>query len=320
MTVVGLQRSFGAVAIAVFAAACGGAGGDAGGEYGDLSGQVSIDGSSTVFPITEAVAEEFMRETRGNVRVMVAQSGTGGGFRRFCTGDTDISNASRHISAAELATCAENGVEHIELPVALDGMAIVVNPQNDLLQCLTVDELRRIWEPGSQVSLWSEVRQGLPAERMRLYAPGTASGTFDYFTEALMGRAGASRADFTASEDDNVLVQGVAGDRWALGYFGYAYYEENRNQLKLLAVDGGNGCVTPTPETINNGTYAPLSRPLFIYVSRQALERPEVRAFAEYYVEQAAALARDVGYVPLGGEQQAQARQRLGGRPATDGN
>jgi phosphate transport system substrate-binding protein len=310
----------GALAVVVLLMGCGGAD-DRGesAEYGAVSGEVSVDGSSTVFPITEAVAEEFMRETRGRVRVMVAQSGTGGGFRRFCTGDTDISNASRHISDGERATCVENGVEYIELPVALDGMAVVVNPQNDLMQCITVEELRRIFEPGSQVNDWSQVRVGLPAERLRLYAPGTASGTFDYFTEAVIGQVGASRADFTASEDDNVLVQGVAGDRWALGYFGYAYYEESRERLKLLDIDGGQGCVTPTPETIRDGSYTPLSRPLFIYVNRQALARPELRAFVSFYVDNAPALARDVGYVPLGDEQQAQARTILDGATVNDG-
>jgi phosphate transport system substrate-binding protein len=303
-----------ALAAVLLTVACGGsAGRDDGSEFAGLSGSVSVDGSSTVFPVTEAVAEEFMRETRGSVRVMVAQSGTGGGFRRFCTGDTDISNASRHISERERQTCAENNIEYIELPVALDGMAVVVNPQNDLLQCLTVEELRRIFEPGSQVNDWSQVRAGLPAERLRLYAPGTASGTFDYFTEAVIGQAGASRADFTASEDDNVLVQGVTGDRWSLGYFGYAYYEESQGQLKLLDIDGGQGCITPTPETIRDGTYSPLSRPLFIYVNRQALSRPELRAFVSYYIDNSSALARDVGYVPLGDQQYRDARTTLDG-------
>jgi phosphate transport system substrate-binding protein len=291
-------------------AACDGTG-TAEGEYAGLSGTVAGDGSSTVYPLTEAVAEEFGGVTAGNVRVTIAYSGTGGGFRRFCTGDTDLSNASRHISESERELCAANGVEFVELPIALDGMAVVVNHANDLVRCLSVDELRRVFEPGSTVQSWAQVRAGWPDERLRLYAPGTASGTFDYFTEAIMGRAGASRADFTASEDDNVLVQGIAGDRWALGYFGYAYYEENAARLKLLDIDGGNGCVTPTPDAIRAGEYTPLSRPLFIYVNRASLQRAEVASFIRFYVNEVAGLAREVGYVPLSDAQYAETRGRL---------
>jgi phosphate transport system substrate-binding protein len=279
-------------------------------ELGGLSGTISLDGSSTVFPITEAVAEEFMYATRGSVRVTVALSGTGGGFRRFCVGDTDISNASRHITAGERDLCAQNGVEFVELMVAIDGLAVVVNPANDFAQCMTTAELRRIWEPGSNVQSWAQVRAGWPDQRMRLYAPGTASGTFDYFTEAVMGRAGASRADFTASEDDNVLVQGVEGDRGGLGYFGYAYYEENQGRLRLVAIDDGQGCIAPTPETVSGGEYM-LARPLFIYVKRQALERPEVEAFVRFYLEDAPELVREVGYVPLSDAQYEQSRARF---------
>jgi phosphate transport system substrate-binding protein len=285
-------RWAGLLALAMATAACGSAG-------DGLRGTVGVDGSSTVYPLTEAAAVEFRDEYGSGVRVLVAMSGTGGGFRRFCVGDTDISNASRHIAQREIDICAENGVDYVELPVALDGMAVVVNPANDFAQCLSVDELRRIWEPGSTVQLWSDVRSEWPAERIRMYAPGTASGTFDYFTEVIMGQAGASRADFTASEDDNVLVQGVEGDRYSLGYFGYAYYEENQSRLKLLEVDGGAGCVRPTPESIRVGEYSPLSRPLFIYVSRAALQRPEVAQFVRFYVGNAGTLARSVGYVPM---------------------
>jgi phosphate transport system substrate-binding protein len=281
------------------------------GEFAGLGGRVTVDGSSTVYPLTEAIAEEFGAATRGNVRITIAYSGTGGGFRRFCAGDTDISNASRHISERERETCAASGVEYIELPVALDGMAVVVNPANGFAQCLSVDELRRIFEPGSTVNSWAQVRAGWPDQRLRLYAPGTASGTFDYFTEAVIGQAGASRADFTASEDDNVLVQGVEGDRWSLGYFGYAYYEENQARLRLLDIDGGQGCVTPTPETIRSGAYTPLSRPLFIYVNRAALARPEVASFVRFYLDEASHLAREVGYVPLGDAQYAESRSLL---------
>jgi phosphate transport system substrate-binding protein len=233
------------------------------------------------------------------VRVTVAQSGTGGGFKRFCAGETPISNASRPISDSERELCAQNGVDFVEFRVALDGLAVTVNPQNDFVECLTVQELRRIWEPGSTVRTWKDVRPEWPAEQIRLYGPGTNSGTFDYFTEEINGETGASRPDYTASEDDNVLVQGVEGDRQSLGYFGYAYVEENQGRVKKVAVDGGSGCVVPSPETVTSGQYTPLSRPLFIYLSRQALARPEVQAFVRFYLEHAPELVPQVGYVPL---------------------
>jgi phosphate transport system substrate-binding protein len=222
--------------------ACGG-GSDSGSADG-LSGSISIDGSSTVYPITEAVAEEFGTEHQGAVRVTVGLSGTGGGFKRFCAGEIDISNASRPIKDSERELCAQNSITFVEIPIAYDGLSIVANPQNNFAQCLTVDELKKIWAPESKVQRWSEVRQGLPDSQLKLYGPGTNSGTFDYFTEEVIGKQGASRADYTASEDDNVLVQGVEGDANALGYFGYAYYKENAQRLKLVAVDGGKGCVT----------------------------------------------------------------------------
>ncbi|MDP9348198.1 MAG: PstS family phosphate ABC transporter substrate-binding protein [Gemmatimonadota bacterium] len=287
----------------------GGEGGGAGG--GGASGSISADGSSTVFPITEAVAEEYMAETGGKVRVSVAMSGTGGGFKRFCAGETDISNASRAIKDSEVEQCRAAGVEPVELPVATDGLAVVVNPANNFVQCLTVDELKKIWQPGSTVKNWSEVRAGFPNQPLKLYGPGTNSGTFDYFTEAVMGEEDASRADYTASEDDNVLVQGVSGDPNALGYFGYAYVAENQGKLKTVAVDGGQGCVQATPQTVESGQYKPLSRPLFIYVSRKSLQRPEVREFVDFYLQSAPELVPQTGYIPLGQAGYEQSRQKF---------
>jgi phosphate transport system substrate-binding protein len=282
---------------ALLMAACGG--GDRAGTAGERGGQVSMDGSSTVYPISEAVAEEFMAANEGKVRVTVGLSGTGGGFKRFCAGETDISNASRPIKDSERELCAGSGVEYIEVPVASDGLTVAVNPANNFLQCLTVAELKKIWEPGSTVKRWSDVRAGLPNREIKLYGPGTNSGTFDYFTEAINGKEDASRADYTASEDDNVLVQGVEGDVEALGYFGYAYYKENATKLKAVGIDSGAGCVLPSEETVRNTTYKPLSRPLMIYVSKAALQRPEVNAFVKFYLENAAELVPQVGYVAL---------------------
>ena len=267
----------------------------------NLSGVVEIDGSSTVFPITEAVAEEFRNEA-ADVRVPVGVSGTGGGFSRFCEGETDISDASRPIETgdnSEAATCEANGIEFIEVPVAYDGLSVVVHPNNDWVSCVTVEELNTIWSPDSEgvVSNWSDVNPDWPDEEIELYGPGTDSGTFDYFTEVINGAGGASRTDYTPSEDDNVLVQGVAGDPNALGYFGLAYLEENQGRIQGLEVDGGGGCVAPTEETVENGTYSPLSRPLFIYIKVEAAERPEVQAFVDFYLDNVPALAADVGYV-----------------------
>jgi phosphate transport system substrate-binding protein len=277
--------------------ACGGGDGRVEAEAG-LSGAVRIDGSSTVFPVSEAMAEEFQIENRG-VRVTVGISGTGGGFKKFCSSETDISDASRKIKSSELEACRANGVQPIEVTVAFDGLAVMVNPANDFAACMTVDELKRIWEPGSQVTMWSQVRPDWPDEEIVLYGPGTDSGTFDYFTEAIVGEEDASRPDFMASEDDNVLVQGISGDTYALGYFGYAYYAENTDKLKLVAIDGGAGCVEPTTETVQSGTYAPLSRPLFIYLNQASLSRPEVAAFVHYYLTSATELVPQVGYVAL---------------------
>jgi phosphate transport system substrate-binding protein len=283
---------------AVALAACENRGGGGEGGSSDVRGEITVDGSSTVYPITEAMAEEFGIETGGGVSVTVAFSGTGGGFKRFCAGETDISNASREISESEKQLCAAAGVEWLEIPVAIDGLTLVVHPSNDFVQCLTVAEVKRVWEPSSTVKRWSEVRDGFPNQPITLYGAGTNSGTFDYFTEAVMGHVGAIRDDFTASEDDNVLVQGVSGDANALGFFGYAYYAENQDRLKALAVDNGSGCVNPTPETILGGTYTPLSRPLYIYVKRAALEQPAVREFVTFYITHAEQLVPQVGYVP----------------------
>lgn len=263
---------------------------------------VKIDGSSTVFPITEAVAEEFQAENRG-VNVTVGISGTGGGFEKFCNGETDISNASRPIKQSEMDACKAAGIEYIELPVAYDALTVVVNPRNSWASDLTVEELKKIWAPEAQgqITNWNQVRSSFPDAPLKLFGPGTDSGTFDYFTEAVVGESGSSRADFTASEDDNVLVQGVSRDENALGYFGFAYYEQNRQRLKAVAIDGGDGPVAPDRETVENGTYQPLSRPLFIYVSKKSAERPEISNFVNYYLS-SPELVAEVGYVPLPSE------------------
>lgn len=263
-----------------------------------LSGSIEIDGSSTVEPITAAVAEEFKKLHPG-VNPNVAVSGTGGGFKRFTAGETAISNASRPLKSSEAEAAAANGVEYLELLVAMDGLTVVVNPNNDFATCLTVDELKAMWEPGSTVNTWNQVRSGFPNRTLSLYGPDTDSGTFDYFTEEIVGEAQASRADYSPNANDNILVQGIAGDANSLGYFGFAYYLENQGRLNAVSIDDGNGCVAPTSETIKNGSYTPLSRPLFIYVNMERLERPEVRAFVEFYLDNAAQLAAEVGYVAL---------------------
>ena len=273
--------------------------------YASLSGDIPIDGSSTVFPITEAVAEEFGGLTDGSVRVVVGISGTGGGFKKFCDNETVISDASRPIKQKEVDLCAAAGVEYIELPVAIDGLSVVVNPENDFVTCLTVEQLNTIWKPESEgvVTHWNQVDPSWPNEEIKMYAPGVDSGTFDYFTEAINGDGGVSRGDFVASEDDNVLVQGVSGDRYSIGYFGYAYYVENQDKVKVVPIDGGNGCVAPTDDAINNGTYAPLSRPLFIYVRSDAAQQDHVSEFVRYYLSpKGQDLAASVGYIPFPNE------------------
>ncbi|TCS96733.1 PstS family phosphate ABC transporter substrate-binding protein [Hazenella coriacea] len=263
-----------------------------------LTGEVKIDGSSTVFPVTQAVAEEFMKANPG-VKVTLAESGTGGGFKKWAAGDIDINDASRPIKDEEKALAAEKKIEPVEISVAYDGIALVVNKDNNFVDSLTVDELKKIWEPNSKVKTWKDVRPNFPAEPIKLYGPGTASGTFDYFTDEIVGEEGKSRTDYTQSEDDNVLVKGVQNDKSSLGYFGFAYYLENQDKLKIVKVDAGKGAIEPTEETINNGTYAPLSRPIFIYPSKQSLEKPEVKAFVKFYLENAKDLVKEIGYVPL---------------------
>jgi len=263
-----------------------------------LSGEIVIDGSSTVFPITEAVAEEFNAVNK-DVKIPVGVAGTGGGFKKFVVKEIDIADASRPIKDAEKELAKTNGVEYTEFKIAYDGLTVVVNSANDFATDITVDELKKIWEPNSTVKKWSDVRAEWPAEDIKLYAPGTDSGTFDYFTEAINGESGAIRPDFTPSEDDNVLVQGVAGDKYAMAFFGFAYYLENQDKLKALHVDNGAGAVEPTFENIAAGNYAPLSRPLFIYVSNASLERPEVKAFVEFYLTEGPALVPEVGYVAM---------------------
>ncbi|QIR38360.1 PstS family phosphate ABC transporter substrate-binding protein [Tolypothrix sp. PCC 7910] len=258
---------------------------------------IKVDGSSTVFPITEAAAEDFQKTQGGRVRVTVGVSGTGGGFKKFCRGETDISNASRPILQKEISDCKANGVRYVELPIAYDALTVVVNPQNNWAKSLTVAELKKIWEPGAQgkVNNWSQVRSGFPNAPLKLFGPGTNSGTFDYFTEAVVGKAKSSRGDFTASEDDNVLVQGISRDKNALGYFGYAYYAENSKRLKAVAVNG----VSPSEATVKNGSYTPLSRPLFIYVSSKSIDKPEVKQFVKFYLQNAAKFSKEVRYVAL---------------------
>ena len=290
--------------VGLLAVACGGgnesapAASTGSGAETKLSGNIEIDGSSTVFPISQAAAEEFRKE-QPKVQIPVGISGTGGGFKRFTVGETDIADASRPIKDSEREQAAENGVEFIQLTVAFDGLSILVNPDNDFVTCMTTEELKMLWEPGSTVKKWNEIRPEWPDNEVRLYGPDTDSGTFDYFTDAINGEEDASRPDYTQSADDNVLVQGIAGDRNSLGYFGYAYYIENQDKLKLVAVDGGSGCITPSESTINDGSYAPLSRPLYIYVNKASLERPEVPAFIEFYLRNAPVLAAEVGYVAL---------------------
>lgn len=265
---------------------------------GGLKGEITGDGSSTVYPITEAVAEEFGK-LHPDVKVTVGISGTGGGFKKFVVGDTILQDASRPIEAKEAKAAAEKSIEYIELPVAYDGLSIVVNPKNTWAKSLTKAELKKIWEPGSKINNWSQVRAGFPNQPLKLYGPGTDSGTFDYFTKEIVGKEKSSRADYTASEDDNTLVQGVSKDLGSLGYFGFAYYEENKTKLSLVAVDSGAGPVLPAPDTILSGKYKPLSRPLFIYVERKAADRPEVQEFVKFYLTKGKDLVRTVGYVAL---------------------
>jgi phosphate transport system substrate-binding protein len=306
------------VGLALTVTACGGSS-DSGSPAAEPA-VIAIDGSSTVFPVTEAVAEEFQKATPG-ARVTVGLSGTGGGFQKFCRGETVISNASRPISASEIQACQQAGVAYVELPIAYDGLAVVVHPKNSWATSMTVAELKRLWEPAAQGTIlrWNQIRPSWPNREVHLFGAGVDSGTFDYFTEVINGKAKASRGDYTSSEDDNILVQGVAGDENALGFMGLAYFEENKDKMKLVAVDdekadNGAGPIAPSLESVRGGTYRPLSRPLFIYVSTAGLARAEVEQFVKYYVEQAAALIQEVGYVPLADSEQTLVRQRFAAR------
>jgi phosphate transport system substrate-binding protein len=271
----------------------------------ELSGMIAVDGSSTVGPLTTAAAEAFRGEQPG-VNIEVGVSGTGGGFERFCAGETDISNASRPIDEEEeVPVCQEAGIEYTEFQVGVDALTVVVNPENDWATCLTVDQLKKMWEPAAEgkVDNWNQVDPSFPDQQLALAGPGTDSGTFDYFTDEVNGEEGASRSDYTASEDDNVIVQAVAGDPGALGYFGYTYFEENQDSLKALEIDGGEGCVAPSVDTARDGSYTPLSRPLFIYVKNESLQRPEVQGFVEYFLTNSIPLAEDALFIPVPEEQ-----------------
>ena len=263
---------------------------------------VKIDGSSTVFPITEAVAEEFQKAKKGATKVTVGISGTGGGFKKFCRGETDISNASRPITKSEMADCEKAGVKYLEMPVAFDALSVVVNPKNTWLKEITIDELKKIWEPAAQgkITRWNQVSPAWPDRAIKLFGAGADSGTFDYFTEAVTGKSKSSRGDFTASEDDNVLVTGVSRDVDALGFFGFAYYSENRDKLRSLPISWKGGkAVGPSMESVLDGTYQPLSRPIFIYVKADSVKRPEVREFVEFFNKNGSGLVKEVKYVPL---------------------
>ena len=273
----------------------------------ELAGSVQADGSSTVGPLTSAAAELY-REVQPGVNVTVGISGTGGGFERFCRGETDISNASRPIDEEEVALCEEAGIEFTELQVAIDALTVVVNQENDWATCLTVDQLNAIWSPDSTISNWSDVPDAdFPDVPMPLAGPGTDSGTFDYFTDEVNGEEGASRTDYTPSEDDNVIVQAVSGDRGGLGYFGFTYFEENEDTLKAVEIDGGDGCVAPSAEAARSGDYSPLARPLFIYVKNESLERPEVEDFVRFFLDQNDDIAAAALYIPPSEEQKAEA-------------
>jgi phosphate transport system substrate-binding protein len=302
------------LALALVVAACGNSddsGTTTGGGGGTrLSGMITIDGSSTVAPLSEAAAELFQEQNPG-VRVTVGTSGTGGGFEKFCAGETDISDASRAIEADEIKACESRGIKYEEVQVANDGLSVVVNNQNTWANCLTTAQLKKIWDKGSTVNSWNQVDPSFPNEPLKLFGAGTDSGTFDYFTEAINGEEGRSRSDYSATEDDNVTVTGVSGAKGGLGYFGLSYLQENQGKVKGIQVDSGGGCVAPTVETVQDGSYKPLSRPLFIYPSDQALERPEVKAFLDFYVTNYQKIAEEALFVPLTEAQAATAKQQI---------
>jgi phosphate transport system substrate-binding protein len=307
------------VALAAGVAGCGGGrGGEdeadgattTSGPAGDLSGRIQADGSSTVGPYTTAAAEDF-QSAQPDVQVTVGVSGTGGGFERFCRGETDISNASRPIKDEEAAICTDEGIEYVEFQVANDALTVVVNKDNDWVTCLTTDQLQTIWGPGSKVANWNQIDPAFPDQELSLFGPGTDSGTFDYFTDEINGEEGASRSDYSASEDDNTIVTGVSGEKGGLGYFGFSYFEENQDALKAVEIDGGDGCVAPSVETAQEGTYKPLSRPLYVYAKKEALARPEVEAFIRYMLENEQAIAEKSQFVPLTDEQLEKANTEL---------
>ena len=304
----------GLLGAAILVAACGGGGpttapttaatqGTPPASTAALTGEINIDGSSTVYPITEAVAEEFQKANSG-VKVTVAFAGTGGGFKKFCNGETDMNDASRPIKTEDTADaksegtlCKDAGVEWLELGIATDALSVVVNKDNTWATCLTTAQLKTMWDQGSTATKWSDIDPSWPAEPLALFGPGPDSGTFDYFTEVINGKAKQSRSDYTPSEDDNALVTGVAGDKNALGYFGFAYLEENLDKIKPVAIDSGGGCIEPSADNVNNGTYKPLARPLFIYPSKAALERPEMQAFIQYYLDNVNGFVDETGYI-----------------------
>ena len=308
------------LALSALLAGCGGGrGGDddasgtttaASGGGSDLSGRIEADGSSTVGPYTTAAAERFQQENP-DVQVTVGVSGTGGGFERFCRGETDLSNASRPIKDEEATICQDKGVEYVEFQVANDALTVVVNKDNDWVTCLTTEQLAKIWGPDSKVENWNEIDSPFPDVSLKLFGPGTDSGTFDYFTGEINGEEGASRSDYSASEDDNNTVTGVSGEKGGLGYFGFSYFEENQDKLKAVEIDGGDGCVAPSVAAAQDGTYKPLSRPLFIYVKQDALDRPEVAAFMQYTLDNETAIAEAAQFVPLTDEQLTKAKTDL---------
>jgi phosphate transport system substrate-binding protein len=302
--------------LALLAAGCGRDNNDSSGTTtsagggSDLSGRIEADGSSTVGPYTTAAAERFQQANSG-VQVTVGISGTGGGFERFCRGETDLSDASRPIKEEEAAACKAKGVEYVEFQVANDALTVVVNKDNDWVTCLTTDELAKIWGPDSKLNNWNEIKTSFPDQKLSLFGPGTDSGTFDYFTGEINGEEGASRSDYNASEDDNTTVTGVAGEKGGLGYFGFSYFEENQDKLTALEIDGGDGCVAPSVATAQDGSYKPLSRPLFIYVTKEATARPEVEAFMRYILDNETEIAEASQFVPLTDEQLQKAKTDL---------
>jgi phosphate transport system substrate-binding protein len=301
------------LAIALVGVACGSdesSDGSSSEPTASLSGDIRIDGSSTVGPLTEAAAE-FFQEENPDVRVTVGISGTGGGFEKFCAGETDANDASRQIEADEEKVCSDAGVEWVEMQVANDGIAVVINPENTWAETLTVEQLKTIWNEGSKIDNWNQVDPSFPDVPLELFGPGTDSGTFDYFTDAINGEEGVSRTDYQATEDDNVAVQGVAGSKGGMAYFGLSYYEQNSDQLKVVAIDDGNGGVTPSRETVQSGEYTPLSRPLFVYPSISALQRPEMAAFMQFYLDNADSIAEQALFVPITAEQKAAAQAAL---------